>query len=379
MTGQEDANKASSTHPSDSIGTQKMDSSEVKGNVQTPKSTLEKPKKPTGGDESSGHPSNATFSEKYSEVTEIGNRIVSALASIGIKSAAAPAVAPMGNTMPAAVPAATPAASAAPAASASPTAASATPAQSKSAQEKLAAATKYRDDAEAGYMAAELVASQMGFSKEATEQEKAADAQVEQVIGNIVKNAQADAETYAQFLGAHIAGQQAALQERGLAKKAEGPGMMPAADDGSSAGGAMIPPEVLAAGAGGAGGEGAPPEAGGPGGPGGPGGGGDEEATLDALAEALAQAGVTPEELAAAVEEAQASGGEGGPPGGGGAPPPPAAAAEAQGEGESPQEEAAEKGASAKHIRKAANAVKAAVYAGQKANLANTLRRLAAK
>ena len=316
VTGQEDGNKANAKAPGPDIGTHQMESDEIGGNVQKPKADKDEPKKHTGGEESAGHPSNKTFAEKYSAANDVTTRLESQLAALGIKTAAATTQAQTSTASPA-----------------------------PTDQEKLAAAEKYKEDAEAGYMTAELLAKGLGFESPAEKQAEAVNSEIDQRLGGIVKDAQDKAAVYANYLYEFY---------HSLQKKAEGE-MPPPEAGGPEAGGGL-------------GGAGAPPpEAGGGGG----GGGGpeDEEQVLQALAEALAQAGVTPEQLAQAVQEAEASegggGAGGGPEAGGGAPP----GLEGAGAG-------AEKMGSA---NKVVQAVKIAAQEGRKASLLKTLKVAAAK
>lgn len=343
-TGQTDANNVSAP-PSDSIGTQKMDADEIKGNVQTPKATLSKPTKPTGGGESPDHPSNATFSEKYSSVIGVGNNILQKLA--GAKPAPAATTPPVkaANDMAATVPPPPP-----------------TPPkkkeegkkeEAKADDAKMAAAKKYPDDAAAGYMAAEALFNEM-FGKQASEEDLLVQARAEELI----KDAEAVAVSTCSFMKNMMNGAAAATKAAAakpavraggpISKKAEGAMIPPEAlEAGAGGGGGALPPELAAAAGGGGGGM--PPEMAGGGGGGMPpemaggmppeggggmppdvgGGGGDSQAKIDEIAQALDAAGVTPEELAAAIAEAgDSGGGEGGgmPPevgggGGGGGPP----------------------------------------------------------
>ncbi len=299
-TGQEDAHSASSEHPSDSIGTMKMDADQTKGNVQTPKSTLSKPTKNDGGVESPSHPSNATFSEKYSKLMAKGQNFLQKIAEMpeqfkkGKKKEEKP-VAPVQAPV----------------------------AKGPEGDEKKLAAAKYPDEAEAGYVAAALLAQELGFvEKQAATDPAKLQKEAEANAENLVKYAFTLADDYCDFLD-------------GLEKKADEMG----------AGGPpqMIPPEVMAADQAGAGGgmppgagmppgDGMPPGGPGPEGPGGAGPGGDE-AIIEQLAQALEEAGITPEQLAEAVAAEEAGGGGGGggmgaggpPMGGGGEAPPPAA------------------------------------------------------
>lgn len=332
--GQEDANSASGEHPSDTIGTQKMDASQTKGNVETPKATLPKPTKNDGGGESPNHPTNSTFSEKYSKLLGRGKTFLEKVAAL-TPAEAAPAptttkVAGEGmgeNKTEKTNPAATQA----------PKAEGKEPEDAK----KLAAA-KYPEEAEAGYLAAALLAQQLGFSKQAAvKDDPALQSQVEEVV----KYAAMLADDYCDFLdgfekqgepvpfdrknpGAPYKPKSKDQAKEELGKKAND--LFPA---GGAEASPMIPAEAMAGDMGGAGGgAGAPPmDAGGggmPPGAGGMGGGGDEEAIIAQLAQALQEAGITPEQLAQAVA-AEGAGGAGGggmpmggdPMAGGGMPP----------------------------------------------------------
>jgi len=306
VTGQEDAAAAGDgTVAADSIGTQKMDSSQVKGNVQTPKATKDGPAEKGRGDASPGHPSNATFQEKYSsaKLVELGNSILADLATLvkqseetGAQEVKAPeSKAPVKK-------------------------ASASSQGTDEEMAKKAAAAKYEEDAQEGYIAAQLLA-------ESIMNKSAEDTRAGEMINGIVKTAQDDAVLLADFMeglkkGASLSHK---INTPQRVKRAEVPmGIPPEALMGAGgmggAGGGEVPPEALA----GAGG-GIPPEAlaGAGGGEGGQ-GGGDQEAAIEALAEALEQAGVSPEELAQVIAEQQQGGG-GGEGAGGGPPPMPAA------------------------------------------------------
>jgi hypothetical protein len=165
--------------------------------------------------------------------------------------------------------------------------------------QKKAAAEKYREDAEAGYVAAQQIAHQLGVGmSKAAEEEKAAEQTklAQEKIEAIQKAAEADAQLFVDFMKGHLDGQK-------IQKKAQPmPPMPPDAAGGMPPeAGAEMPPEAPP--------EEMPPEAGGE-----PGEGGAED-QLEAVAAALEEAGITPEELAeaiAAVEQAQ-GGGEGVP------------------------------------------------------------------
>lgn len=312
VTGQEDSAAAGDgTVAADSIGTQKMDSSQVKGNVQTPKATKDGPAEKGRGDASPGHPSNATFQEKYSsaKIVELGNSILADMAAL-IKNAEE-----SGEKKEEKAPEK-----------------KASPAAHDEDMAKKAAAAKYESDAQEGYIAAQLLA-------ESIMNKSAEDEQAAVMINGIAKTAQEDAGLLCDFIDGFKKGASLSTKINQPVKKAEVPmGLPPEALAG--AGGGAIPPEALAGAV--------PPEAmAGAGAGAGAGGGGDEEAAIDALADALAQAGVTPEELAQVIAEQQGAGGEA-VGGEGGAPPMPAAgggeeapAKEEKEEKEEPEEKAA--------------------------------------
>ena len=299
-----------SKKPTDTQGTVSMASDDpLKGNVDTPKDNHSQSMSDKG-------PGDNTFSgtgDKSAAASALAaeaNRLLAELAMIG-KQAAAPAQA----------------APAAPAAQPPVEGQDKQAAETKEAMEKAAAlfkeaAEKYPEDVEAGYVAAALLAHELGMLKDAG----AADVYTETVAA-IQKQAADDAQMYVDFL-------------KGFTEKsAEGM-------EGMEGMGGGLPPELamLAGGGGGAEGgmppEGAmPPEgelqgdegAAGLAGEGEGGGGelgaeGGNEDVLEALVQALDEAGATPEDLAAALAEAQ-GGGEGGGEGdvaaamgGGGAP-----------------------------------------------------------
>lgn len=273
--GQEDGNSVDEKKPSDSIGTQTMASDEMKGNAKRPGGTKENP-----SDESPEHPSNQTFSEKYSaaHLAHEGNTILANISGYLNKFASVqPAV----------------------------KRAAAAPAH----HEKLAAAEKYREDAEAGYVSAQLLCESL-LSKRAEDQASA------ELVTNITKTAQEDAAMVADYLRGYDNGVKKASAVR-MYKRAEGEEAM-----------GMIPPEAMAGGM---------PEGMPEGGEGGispemlqaaGGQGGEAEAAIEALAQELEAAGVTPDELQAAL-----SGGGGGADEGGGM---------SEEQGESPEQEAAE-------------------------------------
>lgn len=315
VAGQEDASSAPQTHATDTIGTQKMDADSMKGNVKEPKSTLPKPP------ESPNHPSNATFSEKYSalrDIDETNQRVFSLISGLA-KTAnetmkAPPAVTP--PTLKDQAPGKAPAAAAAapkkkdekepePAK----TAAEAAPSQED--LRKLAM-EKYPDDVKAGY---DIVNGILTVITEQAETEKKASEAATEKIETIIKAAHADADLYADYLDGFIAGQ-----------KKQADDLSPGGADGAPEGaGGGLPPELAGAG-------GPPPGAGGPPPGGGHEGGGDQQ-VIDMLAKLLAENGITEDELAAAIQQADAGGAHAGAgaDAGGGAPPPEGDAAGAAG------------------------------------------------
>jgi len=278
--GQRDASSASSTKPTDSIGTMKMDASEVKGNVQTPKADKEAPAEKGRGDASPGHPTNATFSEKYSSVIDLGNKILASLAMTAapeLKKRAEGVVSENAQKKVPAVPA--------PGMTAKHEDKE-TPAEEKKEEEckkaearefeKKAAAEKHTEDAEAGYLAAQLLATELGFIKGA-----GADAAVDVQVNSIVKSAEEDAENLVAFLNSHAEGMVMAARERAALTKRADPDSDPAAEAGG--------------------------EMGMEGGEAGMEGGGDD-AAIEQIAQLLAQAGITPEQLEAALAAEEGGG-----------------------------------------------------------------------
>lgn len=346
-TGQEDANSATSEKPTDSIGTQSQSSDEVKGNVAKPKPVKDGPAENGRGDASPGHPSNETFSgeeAKYASAITAGNKLLSLLATAMGKSAqeddeeddenegegeSENAQKKENESMPS---------EKSDADDKEKAAALKKKAKNtkitKSAEElKKAAAHKYREEAEAGYMAAGLLAEQLGFGKQAADEQTAVNMRLE----GIIKTAQDDADLFADYLQGLETGQnRVALEGRAAMKKMAQPGL-----EGMDLGAAPAIPA----------GEGVPAAA--LMGAGGDEGGGEEDAAaVELLAQALAEAGIGPEELAAIAE-----GGAGGA-GGGEEPAEPgeehggegqgSVAEEAAAEGEPIEEEKAEKEANLK-------------------------------
>lgn len=175
------------------------------------------------------------------------------------------------------------------------------------------AAQQFPEDVEAGYTAAALLAQHLGLVKDASAEEASV-----QAVELLQKEAEADAVMYADFLKGFAEATKQAMPE-GM----EDPAALAAlgnAGEGEAAGGEMggggMDIGSLLAGAGG-GEEGGMPGAEMMGGE-----GGDEGAIIEAIAQALDEAGVTPEDLAEAVA-AEGGGGEMGMEGGeaeGGAP-----------------------------------------------------------
>lgn len=332
-TGQEDAHSASSTMPSDSIGTQKMDASETKGNVQTPKATLPKPTKNDGGGESPSHPTNSTFSEKYSKLLGRGKSFLEKVAAL---TPAAPAAAPATTPAPTTVKAAGEGMGENKDEKTNPAATQAPKVNGKEPEDaKKLAAAKYPEEAEAGYLAAALLAQQLGFSKEAAASD--ADPVTQARVEEAIKYAAMLADDYCDFLdtfekrsGDEMGKEHSNLAPPFKSKKAKDELGKKANDlfpAGTAEASPMIPAETMAGDMGG--GAGGPPMGGGGGGmdagAGGMGAGGDDEAIIAQLAQALEEAGITPEQLAQAVAAEEGGGGAGGmgggEMGGGGMPP----------------------------------------------------------
>ncbi len=328
-TGQRDASAGAKKNPIDNIGTVKMESDEVKGNVADPKATKDKPP------ESPSHQSNETFNEKYSSLQTLGKSIVDGFTALLTQE---PAVT---SKQAAAVPAT----------------ATTTDGFTKEAEEKLAAANEYPEDAQAGYVMAEYLLNQLTQTKEAqvkVQEETAAG------IEHITKTAQADADLLVNYLIGREKGIKTAHNMRKSAVEG-GPAMAGAEETGE-----VAPPEG-----------GGMPEGGMPPGAGGQGAPQDEEHTLDALAQALDEAGVSPEELAHMLEQAHGGGGgmpEGGmPPGAGG---PPGGMPEGAG---MPEEAGAPPGGEIPKtaaLRYASLAIKAAAAAKRQTKIATALRGL---
>ncbi len=277
-TGQTDASKADGSKPTDTIGTVKQESDELKGNAKNPKTEKDLPP------ESKGHPSNVTG--KYASLHAKGASLLQKFAAVGEKKEdKKPDMTPL-KGKDASQPPVIKKAEDAPL----------TNAIEKEAQLKLAAAQKYEDDATAGYMAAEILVNALNNEKHASEKQ----AELKATITGIVKTAHADAYNIAQYLAGRKAGIKTATFQR---QKFANDAMAEAgAEQGAPPGaGGELPPEAMAA-MQGAGGQG--PEAGG-----GPEGGVDPN--VAELLHALEAQGITPEQLEAALAAEQGSG-EGG-------------------------------------------------------------------
>lgn len=298
-TGQEDANSASSENQADSIGTQSQSSDEVKGNV-------EKPKTPStevfGGEE-----------EKYATAIKAGNKLLTLLASSMGKFAEESEEEETEESENANEEETEEVYS-----EESDTEDTEKVPTSKDKEEKAAglrkkaglkktaeelkkeAAQLYREEAEAGYMAAGLLAEQLGFGKEASDEQTAINASLE----GIIKAAQDDAVLLSDYLQGIEEGQvKAATANRKAFRKIAQPGMegMDLGEALPEEGGAGIPAAALMGGGGEGGGEGG----------GGGESGGDDAAAIEMLAQALAEAGIGPEELAAIAEGGGGGGGGG--------------------------------------------------------------------
>jgi hypothetical protein len=296
VTGQSDASTATSDQPSDEMGTKKMDASQVRGNVKQPKDKKDDP----------GTSTPATVGqEKYSELRKASEFVLHYFANLGVKEAQT------------AVKKADDEKKEGPEHEKKESKEfEAGEEEEESEEEKKAAIAKYPNDFDNGFVAAAMVLEQMGMAKEA---ENATNNLIDDQIASIVSTARQDADNAIDYLEGYA---------KGTATKEAAAGMPP------------ISPEMLAGGGSPDGGqgadeaaaqaamasEGAPEEDGaGEGAPGAEegaeGGGGDQ--SEDAIINALAEAGVTPEELEAALAEAGggAGGAEGAPAGGGELPP----------------------------------------------------------
>lgn len=292
-TGQEDANAASSENQADSIGTQSQAADEVKGNVAQPKPDKDGPAETGAGDASPGHPTNQTFKgedAKYGAAINAGNKLLSIMAEAMGKTAAENTDTDEGASENAQKKKGEEVPSPESDAGDKEKVPTSKDNEKKAEVEKTAeelkkeAAQKYREDAEAGYMAAGLIAQQLGFGKQAAAEEQTA---VNARLEGIIKTAQEDAVLLADFLTGVEQGKAKAAHEKqaALAKLAQ----PPMDEEGMDLGGA---PEAAM-------GEGIPAAAL----MGGEEEGGEEDAAaVELLAEALAEAGIGPEEMAALAE-----------------------------------------------------------------------------
>jgi hypothetical protein len=171
----------------------------------------------------------------------------------------------------------------------------------KAAELFKAAAEQYPEDVEAGYVAAALLAQQMGLMKEAGAEGEVTE---EQMVANIQKSAALDGQNYVEFLQGFAEEMEKSAQPMGA-----DPAALAALAGEGDAGGEMGAEELAA----GAGEEGAGEELAGLGGEEELAGAGEagEGDVLEELAAVLEQAGIEPEELAEALA-AQDAGGEGG-------------------------------------------------------------------
>lgn len=282
-----------SKKPTDDQGTISQSSDEgLKGNVDTPKKDHSKSMSDSG-------PGDDTFDGNWdkasADLAKLGNDITASLAVL-LKQAGEEAPTPDPEPAPAAdaeAPAAEAPAAEAPAAEAPAADESASDEDKSAADVEVAlykeAAAQYPDAMEAGHMAATLLAQELGYGAE----KSAADEQaLTTAVAGIRKEAAADADMYLKFLrGYEESLQKSAQGPEALAALANAGGGMPGAEMGGMPMGGMegAPEAEELAGLGAEGGE----------------EGGDEEAQLEQIAAALDEAGVTPEELAAAVAEAQ--------------------------------------------------------------------------
>ena len=306
VTGQEDASSA----PDTSTKTQSGDMKRLTADDEAPQTIASKPPKP--GDKG---PGDETYDKKYAEAYDKTAALLAKYASAEPKKAddkknASENAVPKENLT-------------------TPKDSVPTSGEDKTAElQKRAAAEKYREDAEAGYAAAEMLATQVATALSKQANAPSEDQVVMEKIAAVRTAAEQDAGMFIDFMRGHL---------DAMSKKAEPdpepdpePHAEPDADesggppdgDADDAGGGGMPPGAEG---------GMPPGAEGgmpPGGGGG--GGGSPEETLEAIAAALEQAGISPEQLAeaiAAVEQSQGGGGGGGmPPGGGGGMPPGAGA-----------------------------------------------------
>jgi hypothetical protein len=290
VTGQEDASSA----PNVSEKTQSGDMQRLTADDGAPQTIKAYPPKP--GDKG---PGDETYDKKYASLRD-------KTAAVLAKYASAKPDDKKTNTSENAVPKEN---------LATPKAAVATSGEDKTAElQKRAAAEKYREEAEAGYAAAQILATNVATALSKQAAARSEETVAMEKIAAVRAAAEDDAGLFIDFMRGHL---------DAMSKKAEPePEPEPAPEehaepDADNAGG---PPDGDADDQGGVdpaammGSGGMPPGAEG-------GGGESPEAKLEAIAAALEEAGITPEELAeaiAAVEQQQGGGGM--PPGAGGMP-----------------------------------------------------------
>ena len=297
----------------DTQGTQSMAAdSGLKGNVDTPKKDHSKSMSDAGpGDDTFNQNwDKAPASEQSALLLKEGNDILAVVAGLSKSAggAGAGAAAASVGQEPAKQPEAAPAASSG---------------DDKVAQDQVAlykeAAEQHPDDMEAGYVAGAMLAQQLGLgvTKEAAE---AARQQNVATIDALRKQAAGDADVYCNFLDGYE--KSGSRKQAGLEELLGGAGAgAPAALAGEGEAGGEMGAGMAGAGDG-AGEMGAGGEMGVGGEEGAGAAGGEEpsdEESVEAIAELLDEAGVTAEDLAAALQEAEgggAGGGEGGGEGG---------------------------------------------------------------
>ena len=304
-----------SKKPADTQGTVSMSSDvSAAGNVDTPKNQHSMAANSATGPGMEGKNDKAA-TDDVASVVKLGNDLLAQIALLTKQSGDEdPAAAASGASGAAEGAAADTGAADAGAADAKTDGGQADAAPDKEATEKASqlfkeAAEKYPEDVEAGYVAAAMLAQQLGLiSDDGTK--TASDDELAQFIATVRKQAAEDAVGYVEFLK----GYQAALSKgaqpidpsalAALGNAGDGEALPGAGEEGGEApGGAGL------GGLEGLGAEGQDAEGLGAEGQGGEEGVGDEEA-IAAIAEALDEAGVTPEQLAQAVAEAEGGGGE---------------------------------------------------------------------
>lgn len=292
ITGQQDANTATSDQPTDEMGTKKMDADEVRGNVKEPKATKDGPAESGRGDASPDHPTSEEMKnqEKYSEFRKAASALLKYFADSGVKQAEeaakkAKATKKAEKEVEVEVPPGTEVEVEKENGEGEDEDEGEDEGEEKEASdaEKRAAIERYPNDFDNGFVAASMILQQMGMAKQA---EDTVERLVDDQIASVVASARQDADDAIDYLEGF---------QKGAAVK-EAAGEMP------------LPPELLAGGgapeeaAAEAAAEGAPDEAAMAAEE--AGAEGEEagaEGAEDAIIEALAQAGVTPEELEAAL------------------------------------------------------------------------------